>query len=198
MKKKIVSLLLALTMMVSLLPVQVLAAGDGGAADAPVVTELAGEEQTPENSADTEEPEESEAPAEEPAEAAEEPAAEEPVTEEASVSASAEAAMTAAAAVPTLRGDSLDLHVALGGSQVLDTDQVGGIAVRGQVVQGHADHDLVALVAVGVCVCVRVVVRRTAGCQAEHHDQRQQHCKDFLHVFLLYCILIYNNGLRRY
>ncbi len=35
---------------------------DGGAADAPVVTELAGEEQTPENSADTEEPEESEAP----------------------------------------------------------------------------------------------------------------------------------------
>ena len=47
MKKKIVSLLLALTMMVSLLPVQVLAAGDGGAADAPVVTELAGEEQTP-------------------------------------------------------------------------------------------------------------------------------------------------------
>ena len=34
MKKKIVSLLLALTMMVSLLPVQVLAAGDGGAADA--------------------------------------------------------------------------------------------------------------------------------------------------------------------
>ena len=103
MKKKIVSLLLALTMMVSLLPVQVLAAGDGGATDAPVVTELAGEEQTPENSADTEEPEESEAPAEEPAEAAEEPAAEEPVTEEASVSASAEAAMTAAAAVPTLQ-----------------------------------------------------------------------------------------------
>lgn len=103
MKKKIVSLLLALTMMVSLLPVQVLAAGDGGAADAPVVTELAGEEQTPENSADTEEPEESEAPAEEPAEAVEEPAAEEPVTEEASVSASAEAAMTAAAAVPTLQ-----------------------------------------------------------------------------------------------
>ena len=103
MKKKIVSLLLALTMMVSLLPVQVLAAGDGGAADAPVVTELAGEEQTPENSADTEEPEESKAPAEEPAEAAEEPAAEEPVTEEASVSASAEAAMTAAAAVPTLQ-----------------------------------------------------------------------------------------------
>ena len=103
MKKKIVSLLLALTMMVSLLPVQVLAAGDGGAADAPVVTELAGEEQTPENSADTEEPEESEAPAEEPAEAAEEPAAEEPVTEEASVSASTEAAMTAAAAVPTLQ-----------------------------------------------------------------------------------------------
>ena len=103
MKKKIVSLLLALTMMVSLLPVQVLAAGDGGAADAPVVTELAGEEQTPENSADTEEPEESEAPAEEPAEAAEEPAAEEPVTGEASVSASAEAAMTAAAAVPTLQ-----------------------------------------------------------------------------------------------
>ena len=103
MKKKIVSLLLALTMMVSLLPVQVLAAGDGGAADAPVVTELAGEEQTPENSADTEEPEESEAPAEEPAEAAEEPAAEEPVTAEASVSASAEAAMTAAAAVPTLQ-----------------------------------------------------------------------------------------------
>ena len=103
MKKKIVSLLLALTMMVSLLPVQVLAAGDGGAADAPVVTELAGEEQTPENSADTEEPEESEAPAEEPAEAVEEPAAEEPVTEEASVSASTEAAMTAAAAVPTLQ-----------------------------------------------------------------------------------------------
>ena len=105
MKKKIVSLLLALTMMVSLLPVQVLAAGDGGAADAPVVTELAGEEQTPENSADTEEPEESEAPAEEPAEAAGEPAAEEPVTEEASVSASTEAAMTAtaAAAVPTLQ-----------------------------------------------------------------------------------------------
>lgn len=103
MKKKIVSLLLALTMMVSLLPVQVLAAGDGGAADAPVVTELAGKEQTPENSADTEEPEESEAPAEEPAEAAEEPAAEEPVTEEASVSASTEAAMTAAAAVPTLQ-----------------------------------------------------------------------------------------------
>lgn len=103
MKKKIVSLLLALTMMVSLLPVQVLAAGDGGAADAPVVTELAGEEQTPENSADTEEPEESEAPAEEPAEAAEEPAAEELVTEEASVSASTEAAMTAAAAVPTLQ-----------------------------------------------------------------------------------------------
>lgn len=105
MKKKIVSLLLALTMMVSLLPVQVLAAGDGGAADAPVVTELAGEEQTPENPADTEEPEESEAPAEEPAEAAEEPAAEEPVTEEASVSASTEAAMTAtaAAAVPTLQ-----------------------------------------------------------------------------------------------
>lgn len=105
MKKKIVSLLLALTMMVSLLPVQVLAAGDGGAADAPVVTELAGEEQTPENSADTEEPEESEAPAEEPAEAAEEPAGEEPVTEEASVSASTEAAMTAttAAAVPTLQ-----------------------------------------------------------------------------------------------
>ena len=103
MKKKIVSLLLALTMMVSLLPVQVLAAGDGGAADAPVVTELAGEEQTPENPADTEEPEEPEAPAEEPAEAAEEPAAEEPVTEEASVSASTEAAMTAAAAVPTLQ-----------------------------------------------------------------------------------------------
>ena len=105
MKKKIVSLLLALTMMVSLLPVQVLAADDGGAADAPVVTELAGEEQTPENSADTEEPEESEAPAEEPAEAAEEPAGEEPVTEEASVSASTEAAMTAttAAAVPTLQ-----------------------------------------------------------------------------------------------
>ena len=110
MKKKIVSLLLALTMMVSLLPVQVLAAGDGGAADAPVVTELAGEEQTPENSADTEEPEESEAPAEEPAEAAEEPAeaaeepaAEEPVTGKASVSASTEAAMTAAAAVPTLQ-----------------------------------------------------------------------------------------------
>lgn len=103
MKKKIVSLLLALTMMVSLLPVQVLAAGDGGAADAPVVTELAGEEQTPENSADTEEPEESEAPAEEPAEAAAEPAAEEPVTEEASVSASTEAAMTAATAVPTLQ-----------------------------------------------------------------------------------------------
>ena len=103
MKKKIVSLLLALTMMVSLLPVQVLAAGDSGAADAPVVTELAGEEQTPENSADTEEPEESETPAEEPAEAAEEPAAEEPVTEEASVSASTEAAMTAAAAVPTLQ-----------------------------------------------------------------------------------------------
>lgn len=105
MKKKIVSLLLALTMMVSLLPVQVLAAGDGGAADAPVVTELAGEEQTPENPADTEEPEESEAPAEEPAEAAGEPAAEEPVTEEASVSASTEAAMTAtaAAAVPTLQ-----------------------------------------------------------------------------------------------
>ena len=105
MKKKIVSLLLALTMMVSLLPVQVLAAGDGGAADAPVVTELAGEEQTPENSADTEEPEESEAPAEEPAEAAEEPAAEEPVTGEASVSASTEAAMTAttAAAIPTLQ-----------------------------------------------------------------------------------------------
>ena len=96
MKKKIVSLLLALTMMVSLLPVQVLAAGDGGAADAPVVTELAGEEQTPENPADTEEPEEPEAPAEE-------PAAEEPVTEEASVSASTEAAMTAAAAVPTLQ-----------------------------------------------------------------------------------------------
>lgn len=105
MKKKIVSLLLALTMMVSLLPVQVLAAGDGGAADAPVVTELAGEEQTPENSADTEEPEESEAPAEEPAEAAEEPAAEEPVTGEASVSASTEAAMaaTTAAAIPTLQ-----------------------------------------------------------------------------------------------
>lgn len=103
MKKKIVSLLLALTMMVSLLPVQVLAAGDGGAADAPVVTELAGEEQTPENPADTEEPEEPEAPAEEPAEAAEEPAGEEPVTEEASVSASTEAAMTAAAAVPTLQ-----------------------------------------------------------------------------------------------
>lgn len=103
MKKKIVSLLLALTMMVSLLPVQVLAAGDGGAADAPVVTELAGKEQTPENPADTEEPEESEAPAEEPAEAAEEPAGEEPVTEEASVSASTEAAMTAAAAVPTLQ-----------------------------------------------------------------------------------------------
>ena len=111
MKKKIVSLLLALTMMVSLLPVQVLAAGDGGAADAPVVTEPAGEEQTPENSADTEEPEEPEAPvevpaedpAETPAEAAEEPAAEEPVTGEASVSASAEAAMTAAAAVPTLQ-----------------------------------------------------------------------------------------------
>ena len=103
MKKKIVSLLLALTMMVSLLPVQVLAAGDGGAADAPVVTELAVKEQTPENPADTEEPEESEAPAEEPAEAAEEPAGEEPVTEEASVSASTEAAMTAAAAVPTLQ-----------------------------------------------------------------------------------------------
>lgn len=111
MKKKIVSLLLALTMMVSLLPVQVLAAGDDGAADAPVVTELAGEEQTPENSADTEEPEEPEAPvevpaedpAETPAEAAEEPAAEGPVTEEASVSASTEAAMTAAAAVPTLQ-----------------------------------------------------------------------------------------------
>lgn len=111
MKKKIVSLLLALTMMVSLLPVQVLAAGDGGAADAPVVTEPAGEEQTPENSADTEEPEEPEAPvevpaedpAETPAEAAEEPAGEEPVTEEASVSASTEAAMTAAAAVPTLQ-----------------------------------------------------------------------------------------------
>ena len=103
MKKKIVSLLLALTMMVSLLPVQVLDAGDGGAADAPVVTELAGEEQTPENSADTEKPEESEAPTEEPAEAAEEPAAGELVTEEASVSASTEAAMTAAAAVPTLQ-----------------------------------------------------------------------------------------------
>lgn len=113
MKKKIVSLLLALTMMVSLLPVQVLAAGDGGAADAPVVTEPAGEEQTPENSADTEEPEEPEAPvevpaedpAETPAEAAEEPAGEEPVTGEASVSASTEAAMTAtaAAAVPTLQ-----------------------------------------------------------------------------------------------
>ena len=67
------------------------------------MTELAGEEQTPENSADTEEPEESEAPAEEPAEAAEEPAAEEPVTEKASVSASTEAAITAAAAVPTLQ-----------------------------------------------------------------------------------------------
>ena len=67
------------------------------------MTELAGEEQTPENSADTEEPEESEAPAEEPAEAAEEPAAEEPVTEEASVSASTEAAITTAAAVPTLQ-----------------------------------------------------------------------------------------------
>lgn len=113
MKKKIVSLLLALTMMVSLLPVQVLAAGDGGAADAPAVTEPAGEEQTPEIPADTEEPEESEAPvevpaedpAETPAEAAEEPAAEEPVTGEASVSASTEAAMTAttAAAVPTLQ-----------------------------------------------------------------------------------------------
>lgn len=113
MKKKIVSLLLALTMMVSLLPVQVLAAGDDGAADAPAVTEPAGEEQTPENSADTEEPEEPEAPvevpaedpAETPAEAAEEPAAEEPVTGEASVSASTEAAMTAtaAAAVPTLQ-----------------------------------------------------------------------------------------------
>ena len=109
MKKKIVSLLLALTMMVSLLPVQVLAAGDGGAADAPAVTEPAGEEQTPEIPADTEEPEEPEAPvevpAEDPAEAAEEPAAEEPVTEEATVSASAEAAMTAttAAAVPTLQ-----------------------------------------------------------------------------------------------
>lgn len=105
MKKKIVSLLLALTMMVSLLPVQVLAAGDGGAADAPAVTEPAGEEQTPEIPADTEEPEESEAPAEEPAEAAEEPAAEEPVTGEASVSASTEAAMTAttAAAIPTLQ-----------------------------------------------------------------------------------------------
>lgn len=113
MKKKIVSLLLALTMMVSLLPVQVLAAGDDGAADAPAVTEPAGEEQTPENSADTEEPEEPEAPvevpaedpAETPAEAAEEPAAEEPVTGEASVSTSTEAAMTAtaAAAVPTLQ-----------------------------------------------------------------------------------------------
>lgn len=113
MKKKIVSLLLALTMMVSLLPVQVLAAGDGGAADAPAVTEPAGEEQTPEIPADTEEPEESEAPvevpaedpAETPAEAAEEPAAEEPVTGEASVSASTEAAMTAttAAAIPTLQ-----------------------------------------------------------------------------------------------
>ena len=113
MKKKIVSLLLALTMMVSLLPVQVLAAGDGGAADAPVVTELAGEEQTPEIPADTEEPEEPEAPvevpaedpAETPAEAAEEPAAEEPVTGEASVSASTEAAMaaTTAAAIPTLQ-----------------------------------------------------------------------------------------------
>lgn len=113
MKKKIVSLLLALTMMVSLLPVQVLAAGDDGAADAPAVTEPAGEEQTPENSADTEEPEEPEAPvevpaedpAETPAEAAEEPAAEELVTGEASVSASTEAAMTAtaAAAVPTLQ-----------------------------------------------------------------------------------------------
>lgn len=113
MKKKIVSLLLALTMMVSLLPVQVLAAGDDGAADAPAVTEPAGEEQTPENSADTEEPEEPEAPvevpaedpAETPAEAAEEPAAEEPVTGEASVSASTEAVMTAtaAAAVPTLQ-----------------------------------------------------------------------------------------------
>ena len=64
MKKKIVSLLPALTMMVSLLPVQVLAAGDDGAADAPAVTEPAGEEQTPENSADTEEPEEPEAPVE--------------------------------------------------------------------------------------------------------------------------------------
>lgn len=113
MKKKIVSLLLALTMMVSLLPVQVLAAGDDGAADAPAVTEPAGEEQTPEIPADTEEPEEPEAPvevpaedpAETPAEAAEEPAAEEPVTGEASVSASTEAAMTAtaAAAVPTLQ-----------------------------------------------------------------------------------------------
>ena len=113
MKKKIVSLLLALTMMVSLLPVQVLAAGDSGAADAPVVTELAGEEQTPEIPADTEEPEEPEAPvevpaedpAETPAEAAEEPAAEEPVTGEASVSASTEAAMaaTTAAAIPTLQ-----------------------------------------------------------------------------------------------
>lgn len=77
------------------------------------MTEPAGEEQTPENSADTEEPEEPEAPvevpaedpAETPAEAAEEPAAEEPVTGEASVSASTEAAMTAtaAAAVPTLQ-----------------------------------------------------------------------------------------------
>ena len=113
MKKKIVSLLLALTMMVSLLPMQVLAAGNGDAAEVPAVAELAGEEQTPENSADTEEPEEPEAPvevpaedpAETPAEAAEEPAAEEPVTGEASVSASTEAAMTAttAAAVPTLQ-----------------------------------------------------------------------------------------------
>ena len=113
MKKKIVSLLLALTMMVSLLPVQVLAAGDDGAAEVPAVTEPAGEEQTPEIPADTEEPEEPEAPvevpaedpAETPAEAAEEPAAEEPVTGEASVSASTEAAMaaTTAAAIPTLQ-----------------------------------------------------------------------------------------------
>ena len=48
MKKKIVSLLLALTMMVSLLPVQVLAAGNGDVAEVPAVAEPAGEEQTPE------------------------------------------------------------------------------------------------------------------------------------------------------
>lgn len=47
MKKKIVSLLLALTMMVGLLPAQALAAGDGSAADTPAVTEPAGEEQMP-------------------------------------------------------------------------------------------------------------------------------------------------------
>lgn len=111
MKKKIVSLLLALTMMVGLLPAQALAAGDGSAADTPAVTEPAGEEQMPENPADTEKseapdsPDAPEVPVETPAEAPEGSAAEEPVTAEVSAAASAEAVMTAAAAaaVPTLK-----------------------------------------------------------------------------------------------